>query len=89
VELQIVEPSTDYRTWGYEPSETRVPVGTTVNWTNTGGAAHTVTSDDAKSFDSGSISPGQRFSLVMRTVGPFPYHCTLHPWMKAVITVTA
>lgn len=89
VVVRIVEPSTDYRTWGYEPSEARVPVGTTVNWTNTGGAAHTVTSDDGASFDSGSIPPGQSFSLVMKAAGTYPYHCALHPWMKAMITVTA
>lgn len=89
VAVRIVEPSTDYRTWTYEPPEARVPIGATVNWTNTGGAAHTVTADDGTSFDSGPIAPGQGFSLVMKAAGTFPYHCSLHPWMKAKITVTA
>lgn len=87
VEAKIVEPSTDYRTWGYEPADLRVPIGTTVMWVNTGGAVHTVTSDDGATFDSGNIPAGQSVSLSMDTAGTFPYHCALHPDMRASITV--
>ena len=30
---------------------------------------------------------GKNFSLVMHSAGVFPYHRSLHPWMKAAITV--
>lgn len=86
--VKIVEPSLNYQTWTYEPNDLHVPVGTKVVWTNTGGAAHTVTSDDKKSFDSGAIQPGAQFSHVMDTAGTFPYHCTFHPFMKGTVTVT-
>jgi plastocyanin len=86
--VNIVEPSLDYQSWTYEPNDLRVPVGTTVTWTNTGGAAHTVTADDGTSFDSGSIQPEQQFSRLMDTAGTFPYHCAFHPFMKGTVTVT-
>jgi plastocyanin len=87
--VKIVEPSLNYQTWTYEPNDLNVAVGTTIIWTNTGGAAHTVTSDDGKSFDSGPIQPEKQFSRVMDTAGTFPYHCTFHPYMKGTVTVTA
>jgi plastocyanin len=88
VEIKIVEPGIDYQTWTYQPNTVSVPVGTTVTWTNTGGAAHTVTADDGTSFDSGSVAPDKQFTLTMHTAGTFPYHCTFHPFMKSTITVT-
>jgi plastocyanin len=88
VEIKIVEPGIDYQTWTYQPNAVSVPVGTTVTWTNTGGAAHTVTADDGTSFDSGSVAPDKQFTLTMHTAGTFPYHCTFHPFMKSTITVT-
>lgn len=88
VAVTIVEPSLDYQTWTYKPNDLQVPVGTTVVWTNDGGAAHTVTTDDGTSFDSGPIQPGKQFSRVMNTAGTFPYHCTFHPFMKGTVTVT-
>ncbi|HEX5407293.1 MAG TPA: cupredoxin domain-containing protein [Pseudonocardiaceae bacterium] len=87
--VKIVEPSLDYQSWTYEPNDLHVPVGTTVVWTNTGGAAHTVTSDDGTSFDSGPIPPDHQFSQLMDTAGTFPYRCTFHPFMKGTLTVTA
>lgn len=88
-DVKIVEPSLNYQTWTYEPNDLHVAVGTTITWTNTGGAAHTVTSDDGTSFDSGPIQPEKQFSRVMDSAGTFPYHCTFHPYMKGTVTVTA
>jgi LPXTG-motif cell wall-anchored protein len=49
-----------------------------------------VTSDDSKTFDSGSVAPrGGTFSFTTNTPGTFAYHCTFHPWMKATLVVTA
>jgi plastocyanin len=88
VEIKIIEPSLDYNTWGYDPQDLKVSAGTTVTWVNTGGASHTVTTDDGTSFDSGPIAPDSNFSHTMNSVGVFPYYCSLHPWMKATVTVT-
>lgn len=63
-----------------------VTTGTKVTWTNKDGVAHTVTADDA-SFDSGPISPNGTFSFTFATAGTFPYHCSIHPMMKASVHV--
>jgi plastocyanin len=55
-----------------------VSTGTMVTWTNNDSIAHTVTSDDGTSFDSGALSPGQTFSHTFDTAGTFPYHCSIH-----------
>lgn len=68
-----------------------IKVGTKVTWTNMTQAAHTVTSDDGTSFDSGISTPisasGGTYSFTFSKAGTFPYHCQIHPFMKATIIV--
>jgi plastocyanin len=88
-EVSIVEPAfRPPQEWTYTPDQLSVKVGTRVVWTNTGAVAHTVTADDGKSFDSGSIGPKATFAFTPTEIGTFAYHCTFHPWMKATLTVT-
>ncbi|MDE3184314.1 MAG: cupredoxin domain-containing protein [Bacteroidota bacterium] len=70
------------------PATTTVKVGSTVTWTNNDPMAHTVTSDDGVSFNSGSIEYGKSFSYTANTVGSFAYHCNFHATMKATLVVT-
>jgi predicted lipoprotein with Yx(FWY)xxD motif/plastocyanin len=71
----------------FSPPTTTVPVGTTVTWTNSGDAPHTVTADDG-SFDSGSLANGGTFSQVFATAGTFAYHCAIHSQMVGSVVVT-
>lgn len=69
-----------------------VKAGTIVNWTNTGAAPHTVTSDDGV-FDSGNLDPDQVFTFTFDDTGTFPYFCRYHGaigggGMSGKITVT-
>ena len=77
--------------FGFNPATITIAVGTTVTWTNTTGAPHTVTSDDGTSFDSGLNTPisasGGTFSFTFTKAGTFAYHCQIHPFMKATIIV--
>ncbi len=78
--------------FAYSPAELTVPVGTTVVWTNEDDVAHTVTAGtpDAPEpdlFDSGSLGSGESFSFTFDEPGSFAYFCTLHPNMRATITV--
>lgn len=77
-------------TYAFSPATMTIKVGTTVTWTNNTIAPHTVTSDsgDPASFN-GSLSSGGTFSFTFTTAGTYHYHCTIHPYMKATITVTA
>ena len=61
----------------FSPPTLTVPAGTTVTWTNTDQAAHTVTADDG-SFDTGFVAAGQTVSLTFATPGTYPYYCIPH-----------
>ncbi|WP_202552395.1 cupredoxin domain-containing protein [Ginsengibacter hankyongi] len=72
----------------FGPSSLTVKVGTTVTWKNNDGYAHTVTSDDGTSFNSGNIGGGASYSYVTKTAGTFAYHCNIHSGMTATLVVT-
>jgi plastocyanin len=76
--------------FAFSPASMTIKAGTTVTWTNKTGAPHTVTSDsgDPASFN-GSVGGGATFSFTFTTPGTYQYHCNIHPYMAATITVTA
>lgn len=78
----------------YLPPTLAITVGTKVNWTNNGPSSHTVTSDSAGGFDSGTLAPpsatstGGLFQVTFNTPGTFTYHCIFHPTtMRGTISV--
>jgi plastocyanin len=70
----------------FSPATITVTAGTTITWTNKDAVAHTVTSDGGL-FDSGSIASGGTTSIQFNNTGTFPYHCAVHPGMKASVIV--
>src|SRR5215471_10726309 len=64
--------------FAFSPATLTIPVGTTVIWKNMTAAPHTVTSNDGKTFDSGTSNPisaqGGTFSFKFTTAGKFTYH---------------
>ena len=72
----------------FSPSSITVVVGinNTVTWTNDDVGTHTVTADN-EAFDSGYMDPGQSWNYTFTSPGTYPYHCTLHPWMKGTVIV--
>lgn len=75
--------------FAFMPGTMTVPVGTRVVWTNLETAApHDVTSDTGV-FASGNMTTGQTFSYTFMQPGTYAYTCTIHPRMKATITVVA
>jgi plastocyanin len=70
----------------FVPADLTVAVGDSVTFTNLGGAPHTATAD-AGGFDTGRLTKGQSATVTFSTAGDFPYHCAVHPGMKAVIRV--
>jgi plastocyanin len=75
--------------FAYVPPALSVASGTTVTWTNGDDVAHTVTADDGKSFASDLLGKGRAFQLTAPAPGTYTYHCSVHPFMKATLTVTA
>ncbi len=73
--------------FAFAPPTLTIPVGTTVTFVNDDDVAHTVTATD-KSFDSGNMDKGAKWTHTFNTAGTFAYFCTYHPFMKAKIVVT-
>jgi len=76
----------EMRTMAFGPKRLEIAAGTTVTWTNNDPLVHTVTADNG-SWDSGAIEPGKRWSHTFTQPGEYAFHCTPHPFMKAVVVV--
>jgi plastocyanin len=70
----------------YEPDHLDVLVGTTVTWKNDDAINHTVTADD-DAFSSGFVPPGGSFTFTFAKQGRYPFHCTIHKFMKGEVDV--
>lgn len=88
ISAQVVEPSSNFRSWTFQPSVISAQVGDVVVWVNTGGAAHTVTANDG-GFDSGNLNSGETFSWTASAPGTYAYICSYHPWMTGMLVVSA
>ncbi len=74
--------------FAYVPATVHVQAGQSVAWVNceSDGTAHTASADDA-SFNSGLLNRNDVFVRAFPTAGAAPYHCDLHPFMKATVIV--
>lgn len=77
--------------FAFSPAAITIPIGTTVRWTNSTGAPHTVTATGAAAgvFDSGVILAGGTYSHTFNQVGTFAYLCAIHPNMTGTVIVTS
>ena len=72
------------RNMKFDPAAVELKSGDVVEWRNEDITPHTATS---ASFDSTSIDPDKTWRHTFSEPGSFPYNCTFHPDMKAVVTV--
>jgi plastocyanin len=72
------------RNMKFAPATVEVKRGDVVEWKNEDITPHTAT---FASFDSASIDPDKSWKHTFTEPGNFPYNCTFHPEMKAVVTV--
>ena len=70
----------------FSPPTLAVKAGDTVIWKNKDPFAHNATAEN-KGFRSAEIQSGKSWKFKVSNKGEFPYVCTLHPGMKAVLTV--
>lgn len=68
----------------FDPPTVEVKSGDAVEWKNEDMTPHTATS---QTFDSASIDPEKSWKHTFTNSGDFPYACTFHPDMKAVVIV--
>ncbi len=71
----------------FSPNTVTIHKGDSVTWTNDDSMSHTVTGDTSGPASS-AISSGSAYSYTFTKTGTFPYHCSIHPSMKATIVVT-
>ncbi|HEY7418543.1 MAG TPA: plastocyanin/azurin family copper-binding protein [Ktedonobacteraceae bacterium] len=86
VQVKMVEQNGQY---AFQPATITISKGTKVTWTNTSDAPHTVTSDTNAFNTPSSLQQNQTYSMTFTTAGTFAYHCSIHTYMKATITVTS
>ncbi len=73
----------------YSPDACQVAVGTTLTFVNRDLQPHTATSLEgaAAAFDTGTLEQGETEQITFTQPGDYPYYCTVHPDMRASITV--
>lgn len=70
----------------FHPAELEVEQGDTVTWINKDFVPHNATADDG-AFRSDDLQLDQSWSYQADQKGDFSYYCSLHPTMKAELTV--
>ena len=84
---QAMTAAVSIEAFAFTSDDLTIPAGTTVTWTNDEDAiAHTTTSDDGL-WDSNTLDPGEQFSFTFEEPGTYSHFCSIHPPMKATITV--
>ena len=72
--------------FSFGPGALTVPVGTMVTWTNRDDIPHTVVSTDG-AFKSKVLDTDEKFSFTFAKAGTYPYFCSIHPKMTAIVIV--
>jgi plastocyanin len=66
-----------------------VAAGTKVTVTNSDSTAHTVTSDDKTSFDTGSLAGSKSATITAPSkAGKYTFYCKFHNYMHGTLTVS-
>ena len=90
IEMSASRPGCE-KTGCYLPTNLSVSKHDTVTWINEDRGFHTITTGYYDTpdgmFDSGQISPSERFSYTFEKSGEFHYYCRLHPWMEGKVIV--
>ncbi|WP_370246700.1 plastocyanin/azurin family copper-binding protein [Nocardioides sp.] len=80
----------DIKNYAYAMPDLRIDQGDTVTWTNLDDAPHdvTVTAGPA-TFTSPMLEKGDSWSHTFDTAGDYSYLCSIHPDMRAAVSVAA
>jgi plastocyanin len=73
--------------FSFKPAHITIKRGTKVIWINKDSVQHTATANNGKSFDSGLLRKGKRYSHTFKRTGKKRYYCVPHPHMKGSVTV--
>ena len=76
----------EIRDFDFFPRELTVKTGTAVTWVNRDAAPHDAT-DEAGGWGTGTLNQGESATLSFDSPGAYRYYCTIHPNMRATLTV--
>jgi plastocyanin len=72
----------------FKPAHITIKRGTRVRWINKDSAPHTATAIyPRRSFDSGRLGKGQRYTHTFNRAGKKRYFCKIHPHMRGSVLV--
>jgi len=72
--------------YAFSPSTLTIRKGANVTWKNDDSVQHMVVSDSA-AFSSPLLNTGDTYTFQFNSTGTYPYHCSIHTYMKGTITV--
>src|ERR1044072_9490481 len=75
----------DISDFAYHPPTLTIAPGSKVVFSNSSGVAPTATRKG--SFTTGRIKAGKSASIRFAAKGTYPYHCTIHPFMRGKVIV--
>lgn len=85
---QATSKSVEIMGYAYQPATLTINAGDTVVWTNHDTAPHNVVvTSGPEKFTSPTLQQGQTFSYTFTKAGTYSYYCSIHPDMKASVTV--
>jgi len=73
--------------FSFKPAHITIKRGTKVRWINKDSTAHTATANNGRSFDSGRLGKGKRYTHTFKSAGKKPYHCEIHSDMRGSVVV--
>ena len=73
--------------FSFKPAHITIKRGTKVRWINKDSMPHTATANNGRSFDSGRLGKGQRYTHTFKSAGKKRYHCKIHPDMRGSVLV--
>lgn len=79
----------DMRDYKYIPKDISVPSGAIVTWYNYDNQPHTATESDSEAWDTEVLGRDEYRQLQFDGPARYTYYCTLHPYMRGVLTVRA
>ncbi len=76
----------EIKDFDFHPKNVTIAAGGSVTWKNRDGEPHTVTSTDGL-FRSGALDQDESFTHQFDRPGIYTYLCSVHPKMRATVTV--
>lgn len=76
------------RDFAFSPNDLTIDEGTTVTWVNHDTAPHDATENNG-AWRTELLQKNDSGGITFDEPGEFPYHCSVHPYMKSAVTVLA